>query len=371
MLQMILASLCLLLAALPALAGAEVGEFEIPPVSPLSPAQLGALRALVADDAEAADLAEQVQAEALPLLDAQPRPLEVIHYEGLVNTDPRRIASVEHLRDMSHAARLMRYWQVSGDERAAQTLRRFIEAWSGTYRLTGNDVNENKLQPLLVAYHALRESFPAERRQAIDGWVEQLGRLHAEAVAESRHFTNRYSKHVRLLAMCGMVLDRPEWVQAAHEGIRRFVAQSLYADGTSLDLKRRDTLTYHASALKPPLELAILAGAPGRALYTWQSPDGGSLKKSVDYVVPYALGEKTRQEWTNSQVDLDRRRAQADLEYYRPGRLYDPQNALELMELGSYFDPDLARVVRHLTDSPAQRFSSWQMLVNAAARAGQ
>jgi hypothetical protein len=352
-----------------AAAGAErVGEFSIPSVSPLTPAQLEKLRALVATDPEAKALAEQAKARALPLLDAEPHPLEVIHYEGRVNTDPLRIATVEKLREMGDVARLVRYWQVSGDSRAAATLRRFILAWTGTYRLTGNDVNENKFRPLLVAYHALRDDFPAGERAKVDAWVERLGKLHKWSVERSTHFTNRYSKHVRLLALAGMILGRDEWVAAAHEGVKRFVRNSLYADGTSRDLKRRDTLTYHMSALKPPIELAMLAGDKGRELYTWRSPAGGSLKRSVDYVVPYAMGDKTRREWTHSTVDLDRRRAEAGLEHYRPGKLFEPRQALDLMELAGYFDQELMRVVHHLTDSDAERFPTWQTLINEAAR---
>ncbi len=349
-------------------ARAEVGEFHIPAVIPLSPEQLARLRGLVATDPEAMALAEEAGRQALPHLDAEPHPLEVIRYEGLVNTDPRRIATVAKLREMGDVARLARFWQVSGDTRAADTLRRFIFAWTATYRLTGNDVNENKFCPLLVAYHALRGTFGDAERARVDAWVRRLGQLHAKAVRTSTHFTNRYAKHVRLLALAGMILDRRDWVDAAHEGVRRFVRESLRPDGTSHDLERRDTLSYHMSALRPPIELALLAGDAGPDLYTWTSPAGGSLKKSVDYVVPYALGEKTRREWTRSTVDLDRRRAEAGLEKYRPGRLFEPQSALRLMEEASVFDPDLFRVVRHLTGSEAERFPTWQTLINAAAR---
>lgn len=357
----------LMLASVPV--RAEVGEFSIPAVNPLQPAQLEALRELAEEDPEAEALTQQVEAEARPLLDAEPQPLEVIHYEGLVNTDPRRIATVEKLRQMGDVARLVRYWQVTGDERAAETLRGLIVAWSETYRLTGNDVNENKFYPLLVAYHALRDGFAEDERQAVDAWVTDLGQLHAKAVEESKHFTNRYSKHVRLTAISGMVLGREAWIESAHEGIRRFVTESLHDDGSSYDLEHRDTLTYHCSALRPPIELAMLAGEQGAALYRWESPEGGSLKKSVDYVVPYALGEKTHEEWVNTRVDLDRRRAEAGLEKYRPGRLFEPESATELMEEASYFDPSLMEVVRRLTDSDADRFPTWQTLINEAARA--
>lgn len=347
---------------------AEAGEFTIPTVNPLRPEQLRTLRHLTSSDPEAKAIADGIAAEAAPLLDATPRPLEVIHYEGLVNTDPRRVATVEKLREMADVARLIRYWQVSQDPRAAAALRRFIIAWARNYRPTGNDVNENKLYPLLVAYHALRHDFAPGDAATVDAWVQALGELHAAAVRKSTHFTNRYAKHVRLAAIAGMILGRDEWVAAAHEGIKRFVSESLYADGSSLDLKRRDTLTYHASALRPVIELAMLAGDAGAALYAWESPRGGSIKRSVNFVAPYATGEKKRKEWANSEVGLDRRRAEAGLEKYQPGRAYDPKDALGLMEEASYFDAKLIGVVRHLTGGEAERFPTWQTLVNEAAR---
>lgn len=361
---------CLLFCLAAAHARGEAGEYSIPSVSPLKPAQLEKLRKLAADDPEAKALADAVKAEAAPLLDAEPRPLAAIHYEGLVNTDPRRVRSVEHLQDTAHAARLMRHWQASGDPRAADALRRFVVAWADAYRPTGNDVNENKLYPLLVAYHSLRDGFPADERARVDAWVERLGTLHAAAVQQSTHFTNRYSKHVRLAAIAGLILDRADWSRAAQEGTRRFVTESLFPDGSSLDLKRRDALSYHNSGLRPILELAMLAGEDGRALYSWTSPNGGSLKRSVDYVVPFATGERTRAEWVNTTVELDRRRAAAGLPYYRAGKPFDPQDALRLMEEASYFDADLVPVVRKLTGAGAARFPTWQTLVNEAARPG-
>ncbi|MDX1565315.1 MAG: alginate lyase family protein, partial [Phycisphaeraceae bacterium] len=312
-----------------------VGEFAIPTVIPLDGPALNHLRRLVRNDPEAARLAKAVAADAAPHIGAEPTPLAVIHYEGLVNTNPKRIATVAKLRQMGHTARLMRYWQTTGDEKTAATLKAMILAWSKAYRPTGNDVNENKFYPLLVSYHGLRDTFTEAERKKADDWVERLGVLHGRAVDKSRRFNNRYGKHVRLLAICGMILGRDAWVEKSHEGVRRFVTNSLYADGSSFDLKHRDTLTYHGSALKPVIELAMLAGDDGPALYSWQNPEGGSIKKSVDLVVPYAMGEKTRKEWVNTKVQLDRRRAAAGLEKYRTGRLYDPMDALDLMERAS------------------------------------
>jgi hypothetical protein len=355
---------CLLLFIFVLPAQAEVGEFDIRSVVPMSVSQMQALRTIAGSHPEARLLVEGVAEEAAALLDAEPQPLAVIHYEGLVNTDPKRIAAVAKLREMDDVALLMRYWQASGDERAAAALQRFITAWATTYRPTGNDVNENKFLPLFEAYEALRENFPAEERERVDAWVGDMAERHATAVRTSRHFTNRYTKHVRLVALFGLILERDDLLDLARTGIQRFVSESLRPDGSSLDFERRDTLTYHCSSLKPPLELAMLLGEV--ALYDWESADGGSLRKSVDFVVPYATGEKTHKEWVNSKVGLDHRRGQAGLEKYRPGRLFDPESAGELMTYASFFDPGLMPLALALDDSEAERYPDWRLLVHDA-----
>ena len=348
-----------------------IGEFSLPDVIPIPADAVAELRTLAASDPEARAIIAELAAEVDPHLGEEARPLRVIHYEGLVNTNPKRIETVEDLRQMGHAANLVRYWQATGDEQAAATLAAWIEAWFTTYELTGNDVNENKFFPLLVAYYYLRDGFDPDRRGEIDAFVRELGELHAEAVRESTHFTNRYTKHVRLAAVSGMILEEDEWVELSRDGVRRFVGASLYGNGETRDLRRRDTLTYHSSSLRPAIQLAMLAGDEGPELYRWENRRGGSLEKSVDYVVPYAMGEKVHEEWVDSKVDLDRRRAEAGLEKYRKGRLYDPGDAMNLMELAAYFDPDLMDVVRHLAEGDANRFPTWQTLLNAAVRPGE
>ena len=345
---------------------ASPGEYSTPEIIPLDPAQREELRRLVATDPEAAAIAEAAREKAAPLIGREPSPLRVIHYQGLLNTDPRRVESVEHLRQLADAAHLLRHWQLSGDPAAAETLRELIAAWADTYEITGNDVNENKLVPLLVAYHDLRPTFADAQRQRVDAWVRRLGEAHRQEVERSDDFSNRYTKHVRLLALAGLILDRPEWVAEAHEGVRRFVTGALRPDGTSADLEQRDSLDYHGSALEPPLELAMLAGPEGHALYRWESPAGGSLKKSVDYLVPYSTGEKQHAEWVDTRSELDRQRAAEGIEKYRAGKLYDPMEGLDVMEAASYFDTSLLPVVRQMTGSEAVRFPTWRLLINAA-----
>ncbi|NCB09764.1 MAG: alginate lyase, partial [Bacteroidia bacterium] len=43
-------------------------------------------------------------------------------------------------------------------------------------------------------------------------------------------------------------------------------------------------------------------------------PNRSSIEKSVEYVIPFATGDKQRKEWTNSKVALDRERAAAGID---------------------------------------------------------
>ncbi len=347
---------------------AEPGEFSFPDVIPIPTAAVARLRDLAATHPEAKAIVAELAAEVRSHLGEEARPLRVIYYEGLVNTHPKRIETVEDLQQMGHAANLLRYWQATGDQQAAATLEDWIEAWFTTYEPTGNDVNENKFFPLLVGYYYLRDGFEPSRREALDAFVRRLGEPHARAVGKATNFTNRYTKHVRLAAICGMVEKKQAWIDLAFKGVRKFVEGALYGDGETIDLRRRDSLTYHSSALRPPIQLAMIVGEKGPELYRWENGRGGSLQKSVDYLVPYALGEKVHKEWVDSKSELDRRRAEAGLEKYEKGRIYDPQNARRLMELAAYFDPELMDVVRHLVAGDAERFPTWQALLNAAVR---
>ncbi len=363
----ILLILALLGASLHAASPGDAGEFSIERTLPLDSTQIANLRELVKTDPEAAALYAELKQRAAPLLEIEPTPLKKINYQGLLNTDPKRIATVAKVRQMSDVAILTQYWQASDDPRAAQALRGLITAWAATYEPTGNDVNENKLYPLSTAYAALRSTFDDADRQRIDAWIEEIGKRHADAVEAADIMTNLYTKSVRIVAICGRILDRKDWTEQATAGLKHWVTQSLRPDGGSLDLERRDTLTYHSSGLRPVIELAIVKGTDGENLYTWESPNGSSLEKSVNYVVPYANGTKTHEEWVNTKSELDRNRAAAGIEAYRTGRLYEPTDAITLLEDASYFDPSLMPLALELRESDAKRFASWTMVVNAAA----
>jgi len=177
---------------------------------------------------------------------------------------------------------------------------------------------------------------------------------------------------MKLVGTLGLILNRETYVAYALEQAKKYIDKALYGDGTSRDLQQRDALSYHVSGLKPLMTFAITMDQLGKnknglQTFNYQNPAGGSLRKSVDFVVPYAMGEKQHPEWVNTKVELDRQRAAAGIAHYQPGTLYEPEQSREMFELASYFDPKYRKVVQHLMKGRVQEFDSWFSVLVAAA----
>ena len=96
-------------------------------------------------------------------------------------------------------------------------------------------------------------------------------------------------------------------------------------------------------------------------MYDFEGKQGGSIKKSVDYVVPYAKGDKQHEEWVNTTVSLDKRRAEAGLAKYQPGILFNPKKSLSMFEWALYYDPTLLDVIALLQEGGV----SWVSMLNS------
>lgn len=278
----------------------------------------------------------------------EPTPLAEMVYEGRLDTDPARVRTVEA-------------WAVTGNGRYASQARRVALAWVRTYRPTGNPINENKLEPVLVAYGLWRQEVEAAERARTDQWLRELAEKQW-VTARARPATTRNNwqpKRLKLVARAGWILDDAAMRARAATEAKRYIEEGLRADGSSEDFHQRDSLGYHVGGLKPLLQLAAILASDGVDLYRFEVASGASVRRSVAFVVPYATGEKTHGEFLRSQIQLDRQRAEAGLDEYRPGRRFDPRQALPLFELASAFEPDYRRVVGQLVGRPDARYPTW------------
>ena len=75
-------------------------------------------------ESEAKENLEIIVQRADGVLSIEPSPLKVLHYEGVLGTDPKRILTEEHLGDMTHLAWVMHAFYGEPEEKYRQFIKK-------------------------------------------------------------------------------------------------------------------------------------------------------------------------------------------------------------------------------------------------------
>lgn len=329
----------------------------------LGPEEVQNIRTVIQTERSAKHLVDSILFAAEKVLNQPPRPLEIIYYEGLLDTDPKRINTVKSFQDIDNVVTLIYAGYGSDSPKFGNKAREIIISWAEKYKPTGNPINENKFTAFFWAYHLYQNNFREKEQEMVKNWMLQIAL--AEKNRKKTYNNNWEAKRLKIIGIIGSILQDESLKKYAVEGFKKYIASAYFPDGTSNDLHDRDALHYHVSGLKPCLTAFINLSAfdPGFNLYDYETDDGASIKKSVEYVVPFATGEKQRKEWVNSKVELDKKRAAAGIEKYQPGKLFDPKQAWELFEWACYYNTDWFSVFENPTLS--KYTSTWIGLLNS------
>jgi len=159
---------------------------------------------------------------------------------------------------------------------------------------------------------------------------------------------NWHSHRLKTVGLIGYALEDAKLIAYAKEGFRVQINDNLRAGGESIDFLERDALSYHVYDLRPLVTLALAFAEDGDDLYHWRAANGASLARSVAWMLPYASSEKKHAEFVGSRVAFDRARAKNHENGHEIGALYDPNNALPLLDLAAAYDPVCAALARKL-----------------------
>jgi len=337
----------------------------------LTPAQHDAVAKLIATDPEARALYQGLLDKARLALGAEPDPIADIKSEGKLKGDPIKTKSLESAQDLPKMEALA--WAASFSSPADakpfyDKAREFLLAWAAVNHSDGDPIDDTLYEPALRAYDLSRSTLNAGDRSTIEQWLAQI------ATAEERtghwntnpRWNNWNSHRLKIVGLIAFLLEAKDAQARVQAAYKDQIDHNLNANGTTYDFIERDALHYHVYDMEPLLELDIAARENGVDLYDETAITGGSLAKSLDFLVPFCDGAKTHPEFVNSKVGFDRARARNGETKYITGRLYDPTEAINVLSLGAAFDPKYAEVERNLKTPPPTRFATWRDVLNAA-----
>lgn len=278
-----------------------------------------------------------------------PTPLPVVHTEGTLPTAPGYQLAVQAKADWIAMAALAGAYAVAHAADPASTsaarlrdgYEQYLSNWLNVYNISGNPIDETGLGHWLLAFRVAGQALSPPTQQRMRAFACKLSARYQLGTPPSRKTsTNNWQSHrVKLAVMGALTCADPVLVKGARQLFEEQVRANLAPSGESLDFAERDALHYVVYSLEPLVEAALFASFYELPLYAYTGPQGQSVARGLQWLLPYASGQLTHEEFARSTVAFDKARLDAGVAGF-----------------SGPFKPELAR---HLYWLAAQLDSRW------------
>ena len=287
--------------------------------------------------------------------DDRPHALAHVHTEGTLPHQGIRDQSLEAEADWQIALRAALAWRIGHDPRYLRQVDAYLLAWAAIYEPDFNPIDETNLDALIEAYSLTRQALNAPTRAAMQTLLRRLGegyleRMHALIRSPRGGEANNWQSHrIKLVALAGAALGDDAMLQQATLLFQQQVAGNIHPDGSVYDFSERDALHYVVYDLQPLVQ-AALSVKPYASVDDWlhyETSNGASLAKALDWLRPYAEGSRSHEEFVHSKVKFDAARAQAGVSGFSGP--WDPQTSTALYWLAARLDARYLPVAKTLS----------------------
>jgi hypothetical protein len=309
-------------------------------------------------------VARRVIARADAALTRAPGAIPELHTEGTLPGKGIREISLKAKEDQNVVIALALAWRLTGDKRYLDQTARYLENWADIYHMSFNPIDETGFDTLILATDLTEADLSPSLRARLDGFWRRMavGYLDAMDGKPKNSHTNWQSHRIKLATMAAFEVGDARLIARARAAFRKHVGSNIQPDGSVFDFHERDALHYVTYDLDPLLMAALAAKAHGEDWYGWKSPTGSSLAGALDWLEPYATGEKTHIEFVHSQIVFDRERAEAGQKEYA-AHPWDPGNAVNTYVLASLIRPDSRGIAMKVIERTKRRPIEWMALL--------
>jgi hypothetical protein len=295
-------------------------------------------------------------------LDRTVAPLAHVHVEGTLPHHGTFDESAAALGQFYVARDLALAYRLTGDRKYLLKADEYLYSWVSTYQLSLNPIDESGWDFMILTYDLCREDLPPEHKAAIVGFLRRMVDGYLASIASQRapDIQNWQSHRIELITLGAFALNDPRLIASARIAFQNQVAANIKPDGSVVDFAVRDALHYVTYDLNPLLMAAVAAHRHGEDWFHWKSSTGSSLSAAVEWIMPYANGQKTHEEFVHSPVPFDQQRAQAKVAGF--GGTWDPKEALTTVGLALPLDPSYKDAVAQMRARPGYYMPHWIVL---------
>jgi len=256
---------------------------------------------------------------------SKPNGLPYMRKDGVRNPEINKITDHRNLGDLDNTCRTLSLaWYLTGEEKYAARASALLQYWflndatkmnpnlnfgqaiPGITNGRGIGIIETiSLTGIADAVNLLKgsKSLTDKDNKSIHEWyVQYLNWMltskngNEEHAAKNNHGTWFYAQAIDFALFTGNTTKAKE---LAEESKKRIDSQIDATGKMQLELDRTNGLSYSTFNLQAWFRVATLTQPMGINLWQYVNPQGAGIRKALDWLLPYALGEKT---WTYQQI---------------------------------------------------------------------
>lgn len=286
---------------------------------------------------------DSLQQRAIRQLGIPPAPLAHIHTEGSLPHQGIFDQSVKAKRDWPRMRDFALAWYASADPRLLAALARYLDAWTESYQISFNPIDETDLDALIDSYAITARSLPATTQQQTATFLRNMAKGYIQRIRQAKTplsgtFINNWNSHrIKLITLSAVALQDEAMLKTASELYLQHIANNINAQGETWDFQERDALYYVTYDLEPLVRAAIAARQAGEQWLERKGRQGGSLQQALDWLRPYAEGQLQHQEFGHSRVRFDYVRREAGLPGFAGS--WQPATSRHLYALAARLSP--------------------------------
>ena len=228
----------------------------------------------------------------------QPKAMARVHTEGTLPHEGIYDQSAAALKDLDLMRDAALAWRVTNAPRYLQLVDRFLSAWVATYQPSFNPIDETRFESLIVAYDMTASALPVKTRNATAAFIAKLGAGYvAQIDAQKRPLMGTLAQQLaeppdQADRAVRVHARRPQDDERRAAAVRRASRRQHRPGRQDLDFEERDALHYAVYDLQPLVTAALAARRFNRNWLRERGANGATLAAALDWLVPYALGEK-------------------------------------------------------------------------------
>lgn len=286
----------------------------------------------------------------------QPDAQKHIHTQGTLPHHGIYDQSIAAKKDLSLMHDAAMAWKAGQGNQWLSYAKKYLMSWVNTYHPSYNPIDETNFDDMIATYSTIKSHLSSNDQEKAKKFFSQWawGYIHSAEHAQKHDpingISNWQSHRIKLATLLSASLNDDKLLKRSEDLFKKQVSKNIHADGQTYDFGQRDAIHYVVYDLQPLVQAALAARKKDNDWFNWTAKTGASLSKAIDWLTPYASGEKPHEEFVHSKEKFDAVRHDANV----PGfsGLFKPKDAGKLYWLLTQFNTSFEPIAQKMQANP-------------------